>query len=178
MYENPKLAISNLFKINSSKLKKLKTVGMEHDYIYSLHDKVYKITSSKTEFLASKRIIGNKFNNVVNIFDSYECDILSPNKDSIWKSYIIEEEKLFRDKSLLYKNIDLKSLSFDLEKRLPLFVSIINGLIELSSVGIIYDDFHTMNVMRDKNNNIKIIDFGLVILKKDVKNIKNRLFLK
>jgi tRNA A-37 threonylcarbamoyl transferase component Bud32 len=45
-------------------------------------------------------------------------------------------------------------------------------------VGIIYDDFHTMNVMRDKNNNIKIIDFGLVILKKDVKNIKNRLFLK
>lgn len=178
IYDNPKLAIQDLAKIDKKHLKRRPNFGMENDYIYLYKDRVFKITSSRQEFLASKRIIGRNFNNVVKIYDSFECDILGKYSDNIWKSYIIEEELLFRKGSkFLFKNLDICTLMNNVEKRLPYFVSIINGLIELESVGIKYKDLHCLNIMFDKSDNAKLIDFGYVSLKKDFGSIDIKLSL-
>jgi len=167
VYKNAKLAISNLANVNKNRLKKIPAYGMENDCIYSNDNKIYKVTSSKQEFLASKRIIGKKFKNIVKIFDSYECNILS-DMGSVWKSYIIEEEKLKREKrKFVFDSLDLCVLSENVKERLPYFVSVINGLAELDSIGIKYKDLHSMNIMNDNDGNVKIIDFGYVSLKKD-----------
>jgi len=178
VYDHPKLAIEDLANVNKKYLKHIPNFGMENDYIYSYKDRVFKITSSKQEFLASKRIIGRNFNNVVKIYDSFECDILGKHSNNIWKSYVIEEEMLYRNGGeFLFKKLDFCALMGNVEKRLPYFVSVINGLIELESVGIRYNDLHSLNVMFDKEKNAKLIDFGYVSLKKKYKPINVRLSL-
>jgi len=178
IYDHPKLAIQDLAKIDKNYLKRIPNFGMENDFIYFYKDRVFKITSSRQEFLASKRIIGRNFNNVVKIYDSFECDILSEHSDNVWKSYIIEEELLFRKgNNFLFKNLDFVTLMNDVENRLPYFVSIINGMIELESIGIRYNDLHSLNIMFDKEDNAKLIDFGFVSLKKNFKPINIKLSL-
>jgi len=177
VYSDAKTAISELAGVNKRKLKKKLANGMEHDKIYTYKDRLFKITSSRQEYFAAKRIIGNRFKNVLTIYDCFKCDIVSDNGDEIWRSYIIEEEILYRKgNQFVFNSLDLYSLAYNIESRLPYFVSIINGLVELSSIGIQYNDLHPLNVMKDKNNVIKIIDFGQVSLKRNYSEINKKLY--
>lgn len=177
VYDNAKLAISELANIDKSALKLFRRSGAEHDRLYSYNDKIFKVTPSRQEFLASKRLIGKDFNNVVKIFNSFECCVLSDyDRVTKWKSYIIEEEKL--KKSGFLNDLTLYDLSCNIEKKLSYYVDIINGLIELSSVGIIHNDIHTLNTMKDDNGNVKIIDFGFATIKKKYNKLNKKIILK
>jgi len=178
IYDTAKLAISELANVELGNLKKVYNFGIENDAIYSCGDKIFKVTSARQEYLASKRIIGQDFKNVVKIYDSFECNILGYHDDTIWKSYIIEEEKLTRERyKFVFKDLDLYTLSVDVENRLPYFVSVINGLAELNSIGIRYDDLHSLNIMSTKDGVIKILDFGYVSIKRKFNKTNMRVYL-
>jgi serine/threonine protein kinase len=175
VYNTQKEAISNLTGINKSKIKKVKTFGMENDGIYSYRDRIFKISSSRAEYFVAQRLFGEKFENVVNIYGYYECDILGKNGDSVWKSYIIEEEKLKRvGRNFAFNNFDLQTVCLDPIRRIPYFASVLNGIAELASVGIVYYDLHPLNVMYNDKGQVKIIDFGYAVLKrtKEDKRVK------
>lgn len=178
-YNSAKEAISKLYDIPEDKLIKLKKFGLENDGIYAYGDKIYKISSSKKEFDAANRLIGKNFNNVVKVYSCKSCRIMSE-YERIWASYIIEEEKLSRNrKEFLYDSLDISMIADDIEKRVPFMVAIMNGIIELASLGIRHRDVHTLNIMFSKDGMPKIIDFGIVSLKKNYdQNIKLKAYIK
>ena len=175
MYKNQKDAVSDLMGISKSKLKKVIAFGMENDGLLSYGDRIFKISSSKAEFLIAKRLIGETFKNVVNIYSANECDILGKHKKNVWKSYIIEQEKLKRvGKSFAFGDFELQTACLDPMRRIPYFAGVLNGIAELASIGITYYDLHPLNVMYDEEEQPKIIDFGYAALSriKDNKKIK------
>jgi len=179
MFDTQKDAIALFAGINKRKLKRMRAFGMENDGIFSYKDKIYKISSSKREFLAANKIKGKDFNNVVKIFGTYECDILGRNRKTLWKSFILEEEKLKRlGKSYAFDDFDLQRVCCDVGRRLPYFVGILNGLAELASIGIEYNDLHPLNVMYDEKEAVKIIDFGFATIKRKYPKMDMRLSLK
>lgn len=175
-YDNQKEAISKIFSIKISDIKKKNGFGLENDGIYQYKDRIFKLTSSKREFSAAKRLVGKDFKNVVKVYSSNLCNIYNEQTDSIWKTYIIEEEKLNRNgANFLFNDLNLHTLCINVEKRLPFFVGIMNGLVELASVGIIYYDIHSMNIMFGNSNQVKIIDFGCVSVKRKYMPIESRI---
>ena len=56
----------------------------------------------------------------------------------------------------------------DVPKRMKAARSILNGLYELSSIGIEYGDLHSSNIMMDKQKIIKLIDFGMAKVKRNI----------
>ena len=176
IYKSPLHAIAKITNINKNSIKKLFVAGIENDGIYLYEDRVFKVATSKREFLAAQRIIGKDFKNVVKIYSAHEItSYLYEDSYKTYKSYIIEEERLFRDrKSYVFDDLDISFVTVDVNRRLPYFVSVLNGLAELASIGIIHNDVHSMNVMMDKNNEAKIIDFGFSKIKKTYENVKVR----
>jgi serine/threonine protein kinase len=176
IYESPLDAIYKITNINKNSIKKLFVAGIENDGIYLYEDRIFKVAISKREYLAAQRIIGKDFKNVVKIHSATEItSYLYENSYETAKSYIIEEERLFRDrKSYVFDDLDISFVSVDVNRRLPYFVSVLNGLAELASVGIVHGDLHSMNIMMDKNNEAKIIDFGFSKLKKTFGDVKVR----
>ncbi len=172
MFQTRKDALSTLANINKNQIKKLRTFGMENEGIFTYQDRVFKFSASKREFLIAKRLIGKNFKNVVKIHNTYECDVLGICSRNVWKSYIIEEEKLKRiGKSFAFDDFDLQRVCVDVERRAPYFAAILNGIVELSSIGIRYNDLHPLNVMYDNNQVAKIIDFGLASTKRKFQQI-------
>ena len=173
VYSTQKDAISKLADINKRCIKRLKISGIENDGIFLYKDKIFKVTSSKREFLAAKRIMQEDFENVVKIYNVYECFIIFYEKP--YKSYIIEEERLFRDKrNYVFDDLDISFASVDINKRLPYFVAVLNGLAELASIGVEHNDLHTLNIMMSNSGVVKIIDFGFAKLKKVYQKINVR----
>jgi serine/threonine protein kinase len=172
MFHSDKEAISALCGVHESLLKKVQfSSGLENDGMYCFGNRVYKISSKRREFLASKRLIGHKFKNVVNIYSAHECKILS-NNDSVWDSYIIEQEKLYKNiNTPRFDKLDLDVFATNVNKNMHYFIGVMRGISELASVGIIHKDLHSLNIMSDKNNNPKIIDFGIVVLKRNFEPI-------
>jgi serine/threonine protein kinase len=171
VFNTQREAISALTKVAASDLIKIRASGLENDGIYRTEDRIYKVSSSKKELLVANKLIGKKFKNVVTVYGAYECDILSSN-GNVWKSYIIEEERLFRNKKqFVFDNLDINSIGIDINRRVPFFVSVLNGVIELASLGIFHKDLHCLNVMLDKCGTPKIIDFGIVTIKKKFDDI-------
>jgi len=166
--------------LRKDKIKVSIAVGSnENDGFYKAEDKIYKISNSRKEFDAAKRLIGKNFKNVVKVYSANECLILSTN-NNFWVSFVIEMEKLTRaGNEFVYKNLDLDTLNLDVKKRIPYMIDVLNGVLELESLGIKHEDLHTMNIMRDKDGNQKIIDFGIISLKRKYDNkIKFKLFIK
>ena len=173
IYKNPKDAISKLANLDKRSIKRLKVSGIENDGVFLCKDRIFKVTSSKREFLAAKRIMQEDFQNVVKIYNIYECLVIFYEKP--YRTYVIEEEKLFRDKrNYVFDDLDVSFASVDINKRLPYFVSVLNGLAELASVGIEHNDLHSMNIMMDEKGSVKIIDFGYAKLKKVVQTVNVR----
>lgn len=171
IFYSQKDAVSSLTKVSATDLIKIRAYGLENDGIYRTEDRIYKISSSKKEFLAANKLIGKKFKNVVTVYSAHECDIVSAN-GNLWRSYIIEEERLFRNKKqFVYDNLDINSVGRNINKRVPYFISVLNGVIELASVGIIHKDLHCLNIMIDTKGTPKIIDFGIVTIKKKYENV-------
>lgn len=165
IYKTPKDAIANLANLDKRSIKRLKVSGVENDGIFLCKDRIFKITSSKREFLAAKRIMQEDFQNVVKIHNIYECLMIFSEKP--YRTYILEEERLFRDKrNYVFDDLDIAFACVDINKRLPYFVAVLNGLAELASIGVEHNDLHSLNIMMDKIGEIKIIDFGFAKLKK------------
>ena len=165
-YNSVKEAISKLYNIPEEDLIKLKSYGLENEGIYKNKDRIYKVSTSKREFLAAQRLIGKDLKNVVNIYSVQVCKAKSV-YNKIWTFYLIEEELLFRNKKeYLYDSLDLNIISKDIKKRVPFMLAVMNGIIELSELGIFHNDLHCGNILMDKNKVAKIIDFGIVSLKK------------
>lgn len=172
VFYTQKEAISALANVPICDLIKIRANGLENDGVYRTENKIYKISSSKKELLVANKLIDKKFKNVVTVYGAYECDILSLH-GNVWKSYIIEEERLFRNKKqFVFDDLDINSISIDVNKRVPFFVSVLNGVIELASIGVFHKDLHCLNVMLDKAGTPKIIDFGIVTIKKKFENVK------
>ena len=166
-YNSPKEAINKLYGIPENELIKLrKKWGLENDGIFAYKDRIFKISSSRKEFFAAQRLIGKEFKNVVKVFSCKECQILSYYETVCW-AYVIEEERLHRNgKEYLYDSLDIGMIADDIDKRMPYMIAVMNGIIELSKAGIKHCDLHCANIMMDKKGNPKIIDFGIVSLKK------------
>ena len=170
IYKNLKQAISDKCGVREDELTKLKVFGLGNEGIFASKDKVYKITISSKEAKASRRLIGKNFKNVVkihNVYDFYvKPHIFSIVSDKPWRGYIIEQEKLFRGKKdKHFSHFTLDFILGDFSRTYEL-LSIINGLQELDSIGIKHKDFHSLNIMRDKYDNLKIIDFSIVSLRR------------
>ena len=177
-FKNEQEAISYIYKIPILELKKAAEFGIENNGVFLYKDKAYKASFSSKEFKAVKRLIDKDFKNVVNIYSATECKILSKYSNKYWKIFLIEEERLYRNKhKYCFDDLDLISLNKDIKNRLPYFVNVINGIIELSSAGIVHNDIHSYNIMLDKNNIPKIIDFGQVTLRKEYSNINMNILL-
>lgn len=175
---NEQEAISKLYNIPICNLKKAAEFGIENNGVFLYKDKAFKASFSSREFKTAIRLIDQDFKNVVKIFSALECKILSKDTSKYWKIFIIEEERLFRSKhKYCFDDLDLMSLNKDVENRLPYFVNIINGIIELASVGIIHNDIHSYNIMLDKNDVPKIIDFGQITLRKKYNKINMNVLL-
>jgi len=171
-FKNAIEAITTITKLKETDLKKVKVYGLENDGIYKTEDRIFKIASSRKEFMAAQRLIGRDFKNVVKVYNATECAIVSM-FGNVWKSYIIEEERLYRKKNaLVFNDLDINSVSLDIHTRVPFYVHLLNGIIELASVGILHEDLHSLNVMTDLNDVPKIIDFGIIKLKKKYEPIK------
>jgi len=165
-YNSAKEAISKLYDIPENKLIKLKKFGLENDGIYACDDKIYKVASSRKEFLAAERLIGKNFTNVVKVYSCKSCKIMSE-YERVWESFIISEEHLYRSKNeYVYNSLDINMISENIEKRVPYMIAIMNGIVELASVGIKHADLHSLNILMSKKGIPKIIDFGIVSLKK------------
>ena len=132
--------------------------------IFITKNKVFKITLYSNEAKACKRLIGKTFKNVCKIHNVYSIKVTDG--ESSWKAHVIEQEKLHRDESISFFNLDFKYIMRDINKRAEIAKSIINGLLELESIGITYSDLHSSNVMRDSKNRLKIIDFGFAKVKR------------
>jgi serine/threonine protein kinase len=175
-YNSQKEAIAKLSNIKVSDLKRLRAAGIENEGIYLYKDRIFKVSSSRKEFTAANRIKNKDFKNVVKVYNTYECySYIGYSSNIIYKSYIIEEEKLFRNrKSYVFDDLDVSFISSDINRRLPFIVSVINGIAELASIGIIHNDLHSMNIMLDKHNQVKIIDFGFAKIKKQFQKVNVR----
>jgi serine/threonine protein kinase len=174
-YNSPKKAIAGLAKISQRTLRRLKVSGIENDGIYATKTRIFKLCGSRREYLAAKRLIGKDFSNVVKVYHAYECDIYYSFSDHPLKTYVIEEERLYRSgRNFVFDYLCLSDIYPDVNRRLPYFVGVINGLAELASVGIIHNDLHTLNVMSDASGQVKIIDFGFAKIKRvyDAVNVR------
>lgn len=167
VYNSPKDAVSGTSGIPKCYLKKAKVFGLFNEGIYYFKNKAYKVSYSRKEAKACKRLIGKKFNNVCNIYNIYPINVLCDDKEKYWDGFVIEQEKLYRDKRIKFNHLTMDYVVDNVSLRAPLFIDIANGLIELNSVGIKYNDLHSLNVMRDVNGNIKIIDFDSVTFKRN-----------
>lgn len=176
IYNSQKEAISKISNIKITSLKRLQVAGIENEGVYLYKDRIFKVSPAKKEFAAASRIKDKNFKNVVKVYNTYECcSYIDNDCNIVYKSYIIEEERLFRNRnSYVFDDLDVSSISLDINRRLPYIVSVINGIAELASVGIIHKDIHSMNIMLDKQNEVKIIDFGHTKIKKILPKINVR----
>lgn len=128
-----------------------------------------------------KKVINKTFDNVVNIYyhrminDDSDITImerlypLSQNEmdfiDELDDKFKYRFEKFiyntddFEDDSQLMKFSLYDDIREEVKSNADLFYGIKSGLEELKNIGIIHDDLHAGNIMRDTQGNIKIIDF-------------------
>jgi len=132
--------------------------------LFYTEEKAFKITLFDNEVNACKRLKGRCFENVCYIFDVYDITIIN-NETNKWKASIIEQEKLNKDKSISFHHLDFEYIMRNVNRRAEMAKQILNGLIELDSVGIVYGDLHSSNIMRDKLGKYKLIDFGTARVK-------------
>lgn len=172
--------VSQVAGIDKKKLERLKSGGIEHIVIYKTDDKIYKVTNSVKEYQACNRLKGNDFKNVVKIHDVHTVKATHPLNIFGFTLYIIEQERLYRFKhSNTFEVLDMDCLETDPVNRVNFFVDIMNGILELASVGIKHTDLHALNTMNDKSGNLKIIDFGCAkTSRKSKKNSYPRILVK
>ena len=166
IYKNLKQAISDKANIPKTELRKLKVLGLMNEGIFASKDRIYKIVSCSREAKAAIRLIGKNFKNVVKIYNVYDFTAKLKIDTRPWHGYIIEQEKLFCSyKDLNFLHLPFASIANNPE-RAEYINSIANGIKELLSLGICHKDLHQSNIMLSKDNNLKIIDFSIVNLKR------------
>ena len=93
----------------------------------------------------------------------------STNSNKIMPINYLENYYLYIQMELCKKSLSnyLEITPFDYNARLFIFKSIVNGLNYLHTNNIIHRDLKPSNILFDKNNNIKITDFGMSIKQLD-----------
>jgi serine/threonine protein kinase len=156
----------------TSSIKKLSTGGMQNCGLYLFKDRILKFSYSISEAKACTRLIGKKFNNVVKIYavQKFLLPLENGKKTTV---YAIEQERLQRKKGLNFYSLEIEDVilsglkqSISVKETTSYIKQILNGYVELESVGVIYRDLHSSNVMSDVSGNLKIIDFGCVTVRR------------
>ncbi len=158
-------------------IRKVKANGIENKGIYIFNDRILKFTLSTKEAEACSKLIGKKFRNVVQVFAVHRIIMKHWKDGKKYVVYAIEQERLKRDRSVQFSNLDVEKLLINMaikSKCRSIFPaklivdSVLNAYVELESVGIIYRDLHSDNMMRDTAGNLKLIDFGFVTVRRNV----------
>lgn len=179
IYKTQQEALLKLFDLTIDSYKKIPAMGIENVGLYRTNDRIYKFSTSRKEYDVGKILQKHTLKNVVNIYSVNVCKILTkPCYGDYYYAYIIEQEKCFRNKrSFVFDDLDISLLTEKFNERVPYFVGIINGIAELLSLGIQHKDLHSMNIMFDKQNNPKIIDFGICSIKTKIDKPKFKIKL-
>ena len=144
---------------HGEKIRRIQSRSLFNEGLYYTKTKVFKVTLYENEANACKRLFNKNFKNVCYIYDVHDVKICADNSNK-WKAFIIEQELLQKDRTISFHHLNFEYIMRNVGKRAEMAKDIINGLIELDSVGIIYGDLHSSNIMRDHNNTLKLIDFG------------------
>ena len=107
----------------------------------------------------------NEYKNL-NLFKDININFLKFPKIYLVSTNILIEEFIEGNKITFFENDELKYIECKI-KIFIVFLSMIN-------IGVIHGDMHDGNILIDKNNNINLIDFGIIrkISKNDTINIK------
>lgn len=133
--------------------------------IYTYDDRVIKFTNSLNDFRVSLLLVGKNFKNVVKIYSVHKIKLVD-NQKSKRTIYAIEMERLNRTKFLFdefeIENIIsiFKSKKLEITEACSFISSVLNAYLELNSIGVLYFDTHSDNIMIDHKNEYKLIDFG------------------
>jgi hypothetical protein len=158
-YQNYEEAIEYL--ACGEKIRRRQSASLFSEGIYYTDTKAFKITLYENEANACSRLIGKDFKNVCKIHHVHRNI-----KVAKWKVTVIEQELLQKYKGISFYHLNFEYIMRDVGGRAEMAKDIINGLVELDSVGIIYGDLHSSNIMQDSNNNLKLIDFGTAKVKR------------
>ena len=158
-YQNYEEAIEHL--ACGEKIRRKQHASLFSEGLFYTDNKVFKITLYENETKACSRLIGKNFKNVCKIYYVHRNV-----KIADWKVDIIEQERLQKYKGIFFHHLNFEYIMKNVGKRAEMAKDIINGLIELNSVGIIYGDLHSSNIMQDNNNILKLIDFGSARVKR------------
>ncbi len=178
-YKSQQEALLKLYNLTIDSYKKIPAPGIENVGLYRTSNKIYKFSTSRKEYDVGNVLKGLALKNVVNIYSVNVCKILTkPCYGDSYYAYIIEQERCFRNKrKFVFDDLDISLLFEKFDERIPYFVGIVNGISELLNYGIEHKDLHSMNVMFDKDNNPKIIDFGICKIKTKIQKPKFKLQL-
>jgi hypothetical protein len=146
---------------------------------------VLKITADMSEARAAKHIVGKKFKNVYNIFSVLQFSdeqAFALHQEYLEKGKVQQIETDYQMKSAFYDIKEDQRLNGDVsDERIKLMVTdaglrksqdqqlfykflkdIANGLKELRSVGIDFDDYHLGNILyRKSTSHYVLIDLGV-----------------
>jgi serine/threonine protein kinase len=148
---------------------KVQGIGLENRAIFTIGNRVLKFTFSARDAKASERLIGKNFRNVVRIYSVNR--VCLQDEDGKFYVYAIEQEKLHRDRHIRFHNLDVERIVLTNPNRSLSFLKsvvndVLNAYVELRSVGIIYRDLHSNNILRDTAGNLKLIDFGFATIRR------------
>ena len=147
--------------------------------------KIIKLSPKKYETILREVRLMSSFDhpNIIKYYCSWidynKIDLVEYDSESEYDTYTNSNQIIplnYLENYYLYIQMELckKSLSnyleitpFDYNVRLFIFKSIVNGLNYLHNNNIIHRDLKPSNILFDKNNNIKITDFGMSIKQLD-----------
>ena len=158
---------NNLFSLSSFKFDYDRDVlgNGQHGYVYKAFSPQYN------QYFALKITnLNNKNSNISKVQREYEImlNVEHPNIEKTFGTFIVNNCQYFVLEFIDGENLDKlikkyrdKKENIDQNLIMNIFLGTENGLKYLHNKGIIHRDIAPDNIMIDKNNNVKITDFGL-----------------
>jgi len=172
---------NNLFSLSSFKFDYDRDVlgNGQHGYVYKAFSPQYN------QYFALKITnLNNKNSNISKVQREYEImlNVEHPNIEKTFGTFIVNNCQYFVLEFIDGENLDKlikkyrdKKENIDQNLIMNIFLGTENGLKYLHNKGIIHRDIAPDNIMIDKNNNVKITDFGLAAYYVKNENIPNNL---